>query len=262
MKINILFPVLNEHKRLRPGIEKTVAFMDRFCSKNKDVDYVCTIVDNGSDDDTPEIAAELEKKHPGTVKLIRIEERGVGIAFRTGVEQNDADIVGYMDIDLSTDIRNLGRSIKLFRKYERLEYINGTRFSRRSRTIGRKWYRKITSAGLVILLKLCFGMKATDAICGFTFMRKSIAEELAAEAGDDKGWFYMIELLLRAERKGTVILDLPVVFTENYDTTVNMKKTICNYLINIRRLRETFRNEDRKRRHAEKDRSGKKLQSA
>ena len=251
MKINILFPVLNEHKRLRPGIEKTVSYMKRYTAKHPDVSYVCTIVDNGSDDDTPDIAGALEKEHPGVVKYIRIEERGVGIAFRTGVEQNDADIVGYMDIDLSTDIRNLGKSIQLFKKYDNLEYINGTRFSRRSKTIGRKCYRKITSAGLVLLLKICLGMKATDGICGFTFMRKSVAETLAREAGDDKGWFYMIELLLRAERKGVRIKDLPVVFTENYDTTVNMKKTIYNYLVNIHRLRRTFKVEDKdRRRHA------------
>ena len=55
----------------------------------------------------------------------------------------------------------------------------------------------------------------------------------------------MIELLLRAERAGVKILDLPVSFTENYDTTVNVKKTIKNYIINIRRLRKEFKAEDK-----------------
>ena len=77
-------------------------------------------------------------------------------------------------------------------------------------------------------------------------MRKDVAKELVAEASDDKGWFYMIELLLRAERKGVNILDLPVTFTENYDTTVKIGKTIKNYLVRIRALRKTFAEEDRK----------------
>lgn len=243
ININILFPVLNERKRLRNGIEKTVEYMEEYIENNPGTGYLCTILDNGSDDDTPEIGKALEIEHPETVRYVRIEQRGVGIAFKTGVEDNTSDIVGYMDIDLSTDINNLGIVIELFNEKPELDYINGTRFAKESRTVGRKWYRKITSKGLVFLLKSLLGMKATDGICGFTFMRRDVASNLVSKAGDDKGWFYMIELLLRAEREGYEILDLPVVFTENYDTTVNIGKTIRNYLINIRRLRRTFAND-------------------
>ena len=251
ISINILFPVLNEHKRLENGIENTVRYLTEYTTSHSNVDYVCTILDNGSDDDTPDIGKALEEKHPGVVKYVRIEQRGVGIAFKTGVLQNSADIVGYMDIDLSTDINTLGHAIELFQSDSSLEYINGTRFAKGSKTIGRKWYRKITSAGLVFLLRNALKMKCTDGICGFTFIRKNVAERLVKEAGEDKGWFYMIELLLRAERAGVNILDLPVTFTENYDTTVNVKKTIKNYIINIRRLRKVFKAEDK---HDKKDR--------
>ncbi len=243
--INILFPVLNEHKRLRQGIEGTVRYMNGYLRNHEDTSYSCTILDNGSDDDTPDIGCALEGENPGIVHYVRIDQRGVGIAFKTGVEENTADLVGYMDIDLSTDINTLGIAIDLFREDAELEYINGTRFSKESRTIGRKWYRKITSAGLVFLLRTSLGMKATDGICGFTFMRKDIASQLVSECGDDKGWFYMIELLIRAERADVHILDLPVTFTENYDTTVKIGKTIKNYLINIRKLRKTFRNAEK-----------------
>ena len=247
MNINILFPVLNEHKRLRNGIEKTVEYMKEYTVRHPGIGYVCTILDNGSDDDTPEIGRSLESEYSGLVRYVRIEQRGVGVAFRTGVCDNTADIVGYMDIDLSTDINTLGRAIELFEQNPSLMYINGTRFAKGSKTVGRKWYRKITSAGLVFLLKYTLGMKDTDGICGFTFMRRDIAFKLVNEAGDDTGWFYMIELLLRAERGGVNILDLPVTFTENYDTTVKIGKTIKNYLINIRRLRRTFANDKKNR---------------
>ncbi|MBP3736496.1 MAG: glycosyltransferase [Lachnospiraceae bacterium] len=238
--INLLFPVLNEHKRLRPGIEKTIRYMTHYCEKYGEIDYRCTILDNGSDDDTPDIARALCEEYPEHVFYVRIEQRGVGIAFRTGVESNEAPIVGYMDIDLSTDINYLGKTIHLFEKYPELDYVNGTRFSPESKAIGRKWYRKITSAGLVFLLKTQLGMKATDGICGFTFMRKDVAKALVAQASDDNGWFYMIEILLLAERAGYRICDLPVTFTENYDTTVKIGKTIRNYLKRIAALKKTF----------------------
>ncbi len=240
MNINILFPVLNEHLRLERGIRKAMEYL----RANVSIPYHCTILDNGSDDDTPEIGRRLAAEFP-EVEYVRLEERGVGIAVRTGIERNTADIVGYMDIDLSTDISNLEKTIELFRDHPEIQYVNASRFSKESDTEGRKWYRKITSKGLLVLLKTVFHMKATDAICGFTFVRKDAAERLAAECSNDNGWFYMIEFLLRAERDGMNIVDLPVKWTEDYDTTVHVWKTIKNYLKNIVRLKREFRKEDR-----------------
>lgn len=111
LSVNILFPVLNERLRLQSGIDRTMAYL------KKKVDNPCrlTILDNGSDDETPQIGMALAQKYP-EVSYVRVGERGVGVAFRKGIELNDCDIVGYMDIDLSTDIRNLGRTIRLFER--------------------------------------------------------------------------------------------------------------------------------------------------
>lgn len=238
--INLLFPVLNEHIRLKKGIETAYSY----CKDNLSIPFKMTIIDNGSDDDTPDIGCELEAMYP-EVHYVRIEERGVGIAFKTGINQSTEDIVGYMDIDLSTDISYLNVMLEAFEKDPELMYVNGNRFSKESDTTGRKWYRKITSMGLVILLKTVLKMKAGDAVCGFTFTRLEAAKRLVSECGDEKGWFYTIEFLLRAERDGMKIWDMPVVWTEDYNTTVKIWKTIKNYLVNIRRLYKTFRKEDK-----------------
>lgn len=236
--INFLFPVLNEHIRLRKGIETAYAFL----KENLSIPFLMTILDNGSDDDTPEISKELASKYE-EVNYVRIDERGVGIAFKTGIEANNSEIVGYMDIDLSTDLSYVLKMIKAFEDDPELLYVNGSRFSKDSDTRGRKWYRKITSMGLVFLLKTSLKMKSSDAVCGFTFVRKEAGEQLIKECGNEKGWFYTIEFLLRAERKGMKIYDMPVVWQEDYNTTVNIPKTIRNYLVNIRKLRKKFREE-------------------
>lgn len=236
--INLLFPVLNERLRLQKGIEPTIAYV------REHVKIPCrlTILDNGSEDETPEIGKKLEEAYP-EVTYVRVGERGVGVAFRKGIELNDCDIVGYMDIDLSTDLKYLGKTIEMFRRDPELQYVNGTRFSKESDTKGRKWYRKITSMGLVFLLKTIFHMKATDALCGFTFLRKEEAERLVAESSQDNGWFYTVEFLLRAERDGMKICDMPVEWQEDYNTTVKVFKTIKNYIIQIHRLRMALKSE-------------------
>lgn len=236
--INLLFPVLNERLRLQKGIETTIAYV------REQVKIPCklTILDNGSEDETPEIGKKLEEAYP-EVTYVRVGERGVGVAFRKGIELNDCDIVGYMDIDLSTDLKYLGKTIEMFQQDPELQYVNGTRFSKESDTKGRKWYRKITSMGLVFLLKTIFHMKATDALCGFTFLRKEEAEQLFAESSQDNGWFYTVEFLLRAERDGMKICDMPVEWQEDYNTTVKVFKTIKNYIIQIHRLRKALKSE-------------------
>ena len=236
--INLLFPVLNERLRLQKGIETTIAYV------REQVKIPCklTILDNGSEDETPEIGKKLEEAYP-EVTYVRVGERGVGVAFRKGIELNDCDIVGYMGIDLSTDLKYLGKTIEMFQQDPELQYVNGTRFSKESDTKGRKWYRKITSMGLVFLLKTIFHMKATDALCGFTFLRKEEAEQLVAESSQDNGWFYTVEFLLRAERDGMKICDMPVEWQEDYNTTVKVFKTIKNYIIQIHRLRKALKSE-------------------
>lgn len=231
MMLTIIFPVLNEKLRLESGVTRTVEYL----RKLEFDDYEIIIVDNGSEDETPRIAAGLCEKYK-TVRYERISVRGVGAAFRRGLAISRGEIVGYMDIDLSTNIKHLGEAIHIFEEMPEIVYINGSRFARESDTRGRKWYRKITSQGLLILLKVFLGMNSTDAICGFTFVRRDTALELAKACSQDNGWFYMIEFLLRAEKRGVKILDYPVEWQEDYNTTVRIFKTVCNYLVQISRL--------------------------
>lgn len=231
MMLTIIFPVLNERLRLEKGITRTVEYLDRIGFS----DYEILIVDNGSEDETPQIADKLCRRY-SRVKYEKIPVRGVGAAFRRGVKLSRGDIVGYMDIDLSTNIKHLGEAIEIFKERPEIAYINGSRFAKASDTRGRKWYRKITSQGLLILLKVFLGMKSTDAICGFTFVRKKTAVSLIKGCSRDNGWFYMIEFLLRAEKRGVRILDYPVEWEEDYNTTVKLFRTIFNYLKQITRL--------------------------
>lgn len=248
MMLSIIFPVLNERLRIESGITRTVEYLESLPFEA----YEIIIVDNGSEDETPLLARGLCEKYP-RVRYERIEIRGVGAAFRRGVALSRGDIVGYMDIDLSTNLKHLGEVIQIFRTddgYGRpgVEYVNGSRFARQSDTRGRKWYRKITSRGLLILLKVFLRMRSTDAICGFTFVRRKTALSLIKKSSQDNGWFYMIEFLLRAEKSGVKVLDYPVEWQEDYNTTVKVFKTICNYLVQIWRLYQEF--------YLKKDRKG------
>lgn len=241
MQINILFPVYNEEKRLKRGITETISFLNRYViPREQDFSYQLTIVDNASQDATEQIGRELEKEY-GNVRYIRIREKGVGAAFRAGVAANTARIIGYMDVDLSTDLRHLLQVIRLFEEDAELCMINGSKQAKGAQTIGRKWYRKVTSKGLTLVMKSRLNMQSQDAICGFKFFRKEFVEELIRQSDTtENGWFFIIELLIRAERSGRKIIELPVRYTEEEGGHVNVVKQTIDYLRNIEKLRRTI----------------------
>lgn len=236
MRLNILFPVYNEEKRLEKGIRKTLEYL----IDQSDIDYILTIVDNASNDRTEEIANRLCQEFPDSVSYVRIMEKGVGAAFRAGIDVNECEIVGYMDIDLSTDIRHIKDMYKLFISDPSVAMVNASRWNKKSDTKGRKFYRNITSLGLTFILKVVFGMKATDAICGFKFFKKEIAENLISEASElINGWFYLIEILIRAERDGLKVIELPVRWVDDSkNTTVHTFSLIREYLRQIIALKK------------------------
>ena len=239
--LNILFPVLNEEKRLKKGIEETCSYME----DNFQCPYCLTIVDNGSTDRTEQISRELCEKYTH-VRYLRLQEKGVGMASRAGVKNNDSDIVGYMDVDLSTDISHLKDMYHIFERDEAIQIVNASRLNKRSHMSGRKWYRNITSYGLAFLIRGVFSVKSTDVICGFKFFRRETAEKLIAQSSVENGWFFIIEMLIRAERGGMKIYELPVTWQDDPNTTVNVKKLVMNYLKNIVVLKKTLMIEDRK----------------
>ncbi len=232
--VNILFPVLNEEKRLEKGIRETVNYME----KNIDNPYFLTIVDNGSTDKTEEISNQLSREF-SQVNYIKTTQKGVGTAFREGVKNNQSDVVGYMDIDLSTDISHIKDMIQIFQGDKTVDMVNGSRHSKSSIVKGRKWYRSLTSKGLTIVMKLLLGMKASDSICGFKFYRKDFAKRMISISNTgENSWFFIIEMLVRAEKSNAKIIELPVKWEDDLNTTVNTKKLIKHYIKNILRLKK------------------------
>lgn len=232
----IVFPVYNEEKRIKKGIDEAYSYISSL-----GVPFSFLIVDNGSIDDTQIISRELCNKYE-QISYLKISEKGVGVAFRSSLSVLNEDIIGYMDIDLSTDISCFSEVVKAFSDKENVDIVNGSRYSNKSMVINRRWYRSITSQGLVLLLKLLLNMKSSDAICGFKFFKRECLMTLIKESSEEKGWFYIIELLIRAEKEGMSIYELPVRWEdEPTESKVNVFETVVSYLNGIIKLKRSIK---------------------
>lgn len=231
MTINIIIPVLNEESVIMEKIRTVVNYLDK--TKLKDL-YKLTIIDNGSSDHTGLIAQKLVKQFYGVVYYIRLEQKGVGLAFRTGILKNDCDVVGYMDLDLATDLKHLLQIYEAFTN--KCEVAVGSRLLPNSKVIGRSLVRNITSISLNILLKMYLRVNFSDAMCGFKFYNADTSRRLVEECSETNGWFYCAEMMIRAEWLGIHIMEIPVIWTDDPDSKVKIGKLSMEYLSEIQKL--------------------------
>ena len=235
-QINIVLPVYNEENRIKDGLNTLLEYL----LQNPSINYVITILDNGSTDKTPEISDDYCKMNH-RIRYERIEEKGVGIAFKRAVELNNSDFIGYMDIDMSTDINALGTTYKMLTEDDSIDIVNASRYSQGSQLIGRTRVRNFISYVWVFILKKVLRMKSNDSICGFKFFRQGVITRLLCESSEcEYGWFLIIEVIIRAERMGYHIYELPVKWIFNDETKVKMLKVTISYLRGVKRLKKSL----------------------
>jgi len=111
----------------------------------------------------------------------------------------------------------------------------GTRLDPLSETV-RGWRREFTSRAYVFILRWFGGLKVSDAQCGFKAIRTDAARALLPVV-EDTGWFFDSEMLLIAQQNGYRLCEVPVKWTDDPDSRVDIIKTATDDLKGLWRLR-------------------------
>lgn len=208
---DVTIPVLNEEATLQRQVEILHSFLkQQFPEPWK---WKIVIADNGSTDRTWDIANELKKRLP-EVQPLKVPRKGVGLALKTSWSQSEADIVGYMDLDLATDLKHFPEAINALAD-QGCDLVYGTRLHPRSKVIGRTLKREITSRAFNRILKYYLGIRFSDGMCGFKWLWRRHFESLHKGGAVSDGWFFSTELLTVAEWKGLKMCELPVEWTDD-----------------------------------------------
>lgn len=238
MKIEITVPVLNEELTLR---DKIFELNNYIISNLYDLGDVSIIIaDNGSDDDTNSISMYLAEQF-NNVKYIRLKERGVGRALKASWTNSNADVVGYMDLDLATDLKHLKPALDALIN-GKFELVTGSRLKSGSEVIGRSVLRNVTSYIFNKLVKITFNTSFTDGMCGFKFVKRDSVKKLISSGASSDGWFFATEILVVGEHLNLPILDLPVKWVDDPNSKVNVIKLSIEYVKQIIRLKKLLNN--------------------
>lgn len=215
MTFDVTIPVLNEEPTLERQVKILHAFLQQhFPTANQ---WRIVIADNGSTDRTFEIAEQLSAELP-EIQVVKVPRKGVGLALKTSWGQSQADIVGYMDLDLATDLPHFLEAYDAIANKD-YDIVYGTRLHSKSKVIGRTLKREITSRVFNLILKLYLNVKFSDGMCGFKFLKRSVYPTLHDNGAISDGWFFSTELLTIAEWFHLKIYELPVQWTDDVSSS-------------------------------------------
>ncbi|MEV7403427.1 bifunctional glycosyltransferase family 2/GtrA family protein [Streptomyces sp. NPDC091267] len=226
--VEIVVPVYNEERAL-PGCLRT---LHAHLTDGFPFPWRITVADNASTDSTWETAHALSEELSG-VGVVHLDRKGRGLALRTVWGASGADIVVYMDVDLSTGLDGLLPLVAPLASGHS-DLAIGSRLAPGARAV-RGPRRELISRCYNALIRLTHGARFTDAQCGFKAARSEALRPLL-EATRDDAWFFDTELLLLAEHNRLRIHEVPVDWVEDVDTRVDVVGTAWDDLRGLWRL--------------------------
>jgi len=230
--VEIVVPVYNEAEDL----EASVRQLHRYLSERFRPTWTITIADNASTDDTWAIASRLADSLEG-VSALRLDEKGRGRALRAAWSKSTAEVVAYMDVDLSTELDALLPLVAPLLSGHS-DVAIGTRLASGARVV-RGPKRELISRSYNLILKTTLRAGFSDAQCGFKAMRADVARALLPLV-EDEGWFFDTELLVLAEHNGLRIHEVPVDWIDDPMSRVDIVSTATADLRGVWRMVRRF----------------------
>lgn len=216
--LEITIPVYNEEI----DIPKNIPVLYDFCEKNlRNYCWKIVIVDNASKDSSWSKIKELSEKHPEKIKGLKLDRKGRGWALRNAWKASQAEYVSYMDIDLSSDINYFPKMLALLDNG--YDLIAGSRNKKQSQVVGRIFLRKIISKTYMALVKIIHQTKVSDTQCGFKAIRRESFLKIEPLI-ENNLWFFDSEMILIMEKTGFKVIDIPIRWVDDRNTTVKIMK--------------------------------------
>jgi glycosyltransferase involved in cell wall biosynthesis len=226
--VDIVIPVYNEEDDLDASVRTLHAYLAAHVAHAARI----TIVDNASSDATSFIGTRLARDLDG-VRFLRLDAKGRGRALRTAWLNSDAEVVAYMDVDLSTNLAALCPLLEPIIAGH-ADIAIGSRLMAGAR-VTRGLKRECISRCYNLLLRIVLHARYRDAQCAFKAVRAGVARVLLPMVRD-QGWFFDTELLTVAQRSGMRILEVPVEWTEDADSRVQIASTVMTDLRGAARM--------------------------
>lgn len=196
--------------------------------------YELIVVDDASRNDTPQVVRRLAAEHANVLRAVFHEQnQGRGGTVSDGIRLARGRYVGFLDIDLEVHARYIPAMVLALQA----GWDVATAY-RVYRLDLRHLLRQVLSAGYRRLSQGLLHHCLTDTETGYKFFRRERILPVL-DACRDRGWFWDTEVMVRAQRAGLRIVEIPCVFTYRFEksSSVNVVRDVADYLVKLWRFR-------------------------
>ncbi len=204
--------------------------------------FEIVVVENGSTDDTAAVATKLAGEYP-EVRSLSLDQADYGNALRQGFLAAEGRAVAIFDVDYY-DLGFLERALAVLDQPDGPSIVVGTKrgpgaVDTRARS------RQFVTWGFSTVLHLAFGLKVSDTH-GMKVLRRDDMVALVQAHGTRFGTdLFDTELIIRAERAGMRVAELPVVVEETRPSRTSIARRIPRSILGLARLRMVLWREGR-----------------
>ena len=230
--VSVVIPAFNEERSIGPHVRAVLAYGDA-----RPFGLELLVVDDGSSDGTAERVEALAEED-ARVRLVRMERNvGKGRAVREGLLAARGDIRGFTDADAATDVSELDRILPAFEAGAAV--VIGSRALKDDETaVQADLHRVLIGRTFNALLRMIAGVvdrdgrSIADTQCGFKWFTDEACEAIFGLAVAD-GFAFDVEVLYLANRLGFPVAEVPVNWTEQGESRVNLLVDPVAMLISV-----------------------------
>lgn len=192
--ISVFFPAYYDQDNIGKVTEAAVKVLEEIGA-----DYEITIIEDGSPDDTGEVADELARKFPRVKVIHHPQNMGYGATLKEGFISATKELVFYTDGDNQFDLSELK---KFYQLSLYTDIVAGFRIEKQYSK-----YRKFTSFMYNLILRVLFDIPDRDVDCAFKLFPRKLFEEIEIESKDA---FIDAEIMIKARKLGYNITPIGV----------------------------------------------------
>jgi glycosyltransferase involved in cell wall biosynthesis len=209
--LSIVIPAHNEQNRLPGTLEQIFHFLEQQTFTSEVI-----VVENGSTDQTYQLAQQFAKQH-ANMRVLQ-SSKGKGAAVQHGMLNAKGEYRFMCDADLSMPVQEIVKFIPP--KLQDFDIAIASREAKGAVRYNEPAYRHWGGRGINFIIQILILPGLNDTQCGFKCFRAEVAEDVFKRQ-TLLGWSFDIELLYVARRRGYRILEIPIHWYHFADSKVN-----------------------------------------
>ncbi|MBU0505344.1 glycosyltransferase [bacterium] len=202
--LSIIFPLYNSAKLIPNTIEHITTYL-----KAKQIDYEIILFDNGSSDNTYEIAQSMASQH-NTIRAFRIPEKGIGLALKQSILKARFDHLFMCGIDLAFGTKVIDDSYMALVEND-AAIVMGSKLHPKSQ-VKQNFKRRLGTYISSFLRRFILGLKTRDPQGSIYCKKNHILKPLSNTKCEN--FFFTTELISLCEKQHCKIVEVPVSYTQ------------------------------------------------